>query len=182
MAVATFDQLRSSGGVITDGRIKVAKALASKNLFLSHSHRDVAHLGAALGLLEMHGASVYVDVRDAAIGGDPNEIAERLRKAVVTCGRLVALVTEATSTSRWIPWEMGLADGSAGSTQIALLPLRAAGASELWAQQEYFDLYGRIEYVTLSSDSHPCWAVRDPVDKRFWRLAQWMRETTPRQL
>ena len=178
MAVATFDQLRASGGVITEGRIKIATSLASKNLFLSHSHRDIAHLGAALGLLEGYGASVYVDVRDA-IGGDPNQVAERLRKAVVSCRRLVALVTEATSTSRWIPWEMGLADGAAGSTQIALLPLRATGADALWAQQEYFDLYGRIEYVTLSGESAPCWAVRDPTDKKFWTLDQWMWRTTP---
>lgn len=176
MSVATFDQLRASAGTVPEGRIKLAKSMIRKDLFLSHSHRDVAHIGAAIQLLESHGASVYVDTLESG-SPSPQEMASHLRQAVVRCRRLVALVTEATSSSRWIPWEMGLADGSAGTTQVALLPLRASGGAELWAKQEYFELYARIEYVTLQGEASPCWAVRNPDDGQYWRLAQWLRNT-----
>lgn len=176
MSVATFDQLRASAGTVAEGRIKLAKSMNRKDLFLSHSHRDVAHVGPAIELLESHGASVYVDALESG-SPSPQEMASHLRQVVVRCKRLVALVTEATSSSRWIPWEMGLADGSAGTTQVALLPLRPSGGSELWAQQEYFDLYARIEYVTLVGEANPCWAVRSPDNGQYWKLAQWLRNT-----
>lgn len=105
-----------------------------------------------------------------------------MRKAVASCRRLVVLVTEETATSRWLPWETGLADGVAGSEQVALLPLRpSATASDLWLQQRYFDLYGRIEHVTLRGDSQPCWAVRNPDDGKYWRLQAWIEQTGPRK-
>jgi len=181
MAIATYGQLRASAGAIREGRIKLAKSLADKDLFLSHSRKDEDHVGPALGLLEQHGASVYVDLQDAGIKGLAGPaIADRLRKAVKACRRLVVLVTEETRSSRWIPWEMGLADGVAGSDRVALLPLRpSATVSVLWLNQQYFELYGRIEHVTLQGERNPCWAVRDPSDHKYWRLRSWLERTTP---
>jgi len=174
MAVATFGQLRSSGGTISEGMIKTAKSPSRKNLFLSHSRFDVDHVGPALGLLEDHGARVYVDALDTALATlSERGVAERLRKAIRSCERLVVLATEQTPSSRWIPWELGVADGRHGREQAALLPLRAhASAGQTWARQGYFRLYPRIE--VLEDTPAPRWVVFDPEDDRYWHLADWL--------
>lgn len=181
MAIATYAQLRGEGGVVAERRVKLARSLAEKDLFLSYSHKDAAHVRPALGLLEQHGANVYVDLQDGGIKGlAGSDIAARLRQTVRRCRRLVVIVSDQTGSSRWIPWEMGLADGIAGSDHVALLPLRPGpSASTLWLNQKYFDLYARIERVTLEGER--CWGVRDPSDGKYWRLERWI-EITKRRL
>lgn len=177
MAVATYDQVRAYAGPSGPGMIKLAQDRTLKNLFLSHSQKDESLLPGAIGVLQQHGASVYVDVADAGLApGDPSAAA-RLRAAVQSCKRVVVLTTENTSTSRWIPWEMGLADGSAGPTQVAVLPMRAStAASDLWAKQEYFDLYARIEAVA-STGGTSSWVVRVTPSGQYVPLADWLRTT-----
>lgn len=180
MAIGTLDQLRAEAGGAGSTRVKLAQDRSNKNLFLSHSKSDEAALPGAVGLFERAGARVYVDVADQTLRpGDP-ATAGRLRSVVQACRRLVVLATENTSSSRWIPWEMGLADGSAGPTQVAVFPLKAsASASEFWAKQEYFELYARIEHVQLQGDRAADWAVRDPLDGKYWTLTQWLALTAP---
>lgn len=174
MSVATYDQLRAAAGPMTEGRVKLAKSLRGKNLFLSHSSIDVDRLPSAIGLLEKHGADVYVDVQDAGIRGmtDP-EIAARLRDAIGSCKRLVVLFTEHTPTSRWIPWELGVADGRRGREEVALLPARARpGSPDRWANEGYFEIYPRVEI--LKKGGVEFWAVKDPADGKHWRLEAWI--------
>jgi hypothetical protein len=144
MAIATFDELRYTARHDADDRARLAKSIGGKNLFLSHSLADLPHLKYAVDLLEQNGARVYIDVKDASVANvSAADAAKRLRSAIRETRRLVVLVTENTHTSRWIPWEMGLADAvtSVGADRIALLPLRSSSsASELWAKQEYFEL------------------------------------------
>ncbi len=94
----------------------------------------------------------------------------------------MVLVTENTSTSRWIPWEVGLADAFAGTNRVVLFPLRSsASASELWVRQEYFDLYARIERHAGPPDYRPDWAVRAP-GGQYWTLRGWLDHTKPPSL
>lgn len=73
---------------------------------------------------------------------------------------------------------MGLADAATGQDRIALLPLRASSsASELWAKQEYFELYARIERVASGSAS-PSWMVYLP-DGNVRSLSQWLDTSRP---
>jgi hypothetical protein len=179
MAIATFDELRRTARLDAADRERLAKSLGGKNLFLSHSLSDLDHVKYAVDLLEQNGARVYIDVADASIANaNATDAAKRLRNAIRETRRLVVLVTENTKTSRWIPWEMGLADATTGVDRIALLPLRSSGtASELWAKQEYFELYARIErYVTGSSTS---WIVSMPGGGAQY-LSNWLDNTRPR--
>ena len=180
MAIATFDELRSNSPFLSDDRVKLAKSLTSKNLFLSHSLSDTEPARRALALLEQHGATVYLDIEDVGLkSASSADVAGRLRRAIEQCRRLVVIVTENTQTSRWIPWEMGLADAFATPARVALLPLRpSATASELWVKQEYFDLYARIERHTSPGEYTPSWAVRAP-DGQYWTLGAWLNHFKP---
>lgn len=159
----------------------VRKSLTSKNLFLSHSLSDLGPAKAAVNLLEKHGAEVYLDVEDVSIrnSATSKDIASRLRTAIRHCKRLVVIVTENTQTSRWIPWEMGIADVEFGESRVALLPAKAsASASELWVQQEYFDLYARIEPRAGTAYAAPAWFVRTS-DGNWLSLNDWLSRTKP---
>jgi hypothetical protein len=179
MAIATFDDLRNVARYDNEDRVKIAKSLTGKNLFLSHSQSDLQHAKYAMDLLEQNGARVYIDVRDGSLQDASDiDVAKRLRNAIKECKRLVVLVTENTRTSRWVPWEMGLADAVAGIDHLALLPLRAsATAAELWAQQEYFNLYARVErhYSAATGSS---WLVRTR-DGAYIGLSQWVERSRP---
>ena len=128
--------------MLSEDGVKIAKSIRDKDLFLSHSLSDTSSVRDAVGLLQQHGANVYCDINDAFLAAALFlDVASRLRRAIQTCRRLVVLMTENTHTSRWIPWEVGLADAFATSARVALLPLCSSNSSsELWATQEYFEL------------------------------------------
>ncbi|MGE0395971.1 MAG: toll/interleukin-1 receptor domain-containing protein [Kofleriaceae bacterium] len=180
MAIATFDELFNDSPYVSDDMVKLAKSLTTKNLFLSHSLADLKHAKWALGILENHGARVYVDVRDAALTSMAvTDIAARLRAVIRECKRLVALVTENTSSSRWIPWEMGLADAVATEDRVALFPLRpASSSSEAWARQEYFALYPRIEREYSYVQSKNTYVVHLPRGGTC-SLSEWLNRSRP---
>lgn len=179
MSIATFDELRQTARYDSEERAQLAKSITGKNLFLSHSHADFSYLKYAVDLLEQNGARVYIDVRDASVANvSASEAAKRLRSTIRAAGRLVVLVTENTHTSRWIPWEMGLADAAKGPDRIALLPLRASStASEMRAKQEYFELYARIESFGVPG-SAPFWFVITP-DGKVHPLSEWITTSRP---
>lgn len=182
MAIATFDDLRIHSPYLSEDGVRVAKSRTNKNLFLSHSLSDVAPAKDAIAILQAHGASVYIDIEDGGlkVASSSSDIATRLRNAIDACKRLVVIVTENTHTSRWIPWEVGLADAFSGTSRVALLPLKQlSSASELWIKQEYFDLYARIERSVSYPDYQPYWSVRMP-DGQYWTLRAWLEHTKPR--
>jgi len=179
MTIATFDQLRASSPHGDSLRLdELRKSLADKNLFLSHSLTDLAPAKAAVNLLERHGASVYLDIQDASLQSrTPRDIANTLRNAIRSCRRLVVVVTENTQTSRWIPWEMGIADADVGELRVALLPTRPNLFSAAdWSDQAYFTLYARIE--PANADPNPTWLVRTS-SGQWISLAEWITTTRP---
>jgi hypothetical protein len=100
-----------------------------------------------------------------------------LRKAIRACRRLVVVVTENTQTSRWIPWEMGIADVEFGEARVALLPIKPNSYSaEDWSEQAYFNLYARIEPGTTAPS--PSWLVRTSQGK-WISLVEWIQSTRP---
>jgi TIR domain len=185
MAIATFDDLRYTARYDSADRARLAKSVGGKNLFLSHSQSDIGTAAQAVDILEQHGARVYMDVRDSGIASSTSDvdIAKRLRNAIQTTRRLVVLVSENTRTSRWIPWEIGVADGIGGADRVALFPIRKdVNTSDLWAHQEYFELYARIESVRWPPSSPPSWIVRVPdgtLSGNIWPLQMWISNSRP---
>jgi TIR domain len=185
MAIATLEDLRYTARWDSADRVKLAKSIDGKNVFLSHSQSDLRPAEFAVDILEQHGASVYIDVRDAVVASasSDREIAMRLRKAIQQTRRLAVLVTENTSTSRWIPWEMGVADGIGGPGRVALFPFRRdANAPSLWAEQEYFELYARVESLSYPPGSPPQWIVRVPngtPSGKVQPLGLWLTNSRP---
>ena len=150
---------------------------ASSNVFLSHSSKDDADvLAGAVKVLRTEGGIVYADVLDPeAKRLSPGAFGAFFREAIADCGRLVVLLSKATTTSKWVPWELGLADGEFGLKHVAIWPIVESSVEDpYWAKQEYLNIYSRVEWVTLYGELQPCWAVSVPGESTYWRLSHWL--------
>lgn len=115
--------------------------------FLSYSTLDDEHLPTVIGILENHGAFVYIDKKDPSLPPTTNkETAAILRRNIALASKFVLFVTPNSKESTWIPWELGLADGEKTRAKIALFPAANSAFDQQWAEQEYLGLYDRIAW------------------------------------
>ena len=175
---ATFQDLNKFKRNINEAAI-VKSASASKlnkTVFLAHASKDAQYLPAVISVLEKNGGKVYVDKVDQRLPQNPNrETAEILRGTIKNCRRFVMFVTPNSKDSRWVPWELGLADGEKGEYPIALFPASTTSSDQMWAKQEYLQLYsvivfGKIKNVT----TEPTWIVWNRAKNTADTLKKWL--------
>lgn len=175
---ATFEDLSSySQGVDKQILLREAFSISKKNIFLAHSSKDEKHLPDIIYILKKHGGRVYVDKGDARLPKKPNKgTAEILRKTIQKCHRFILFVTPNSKDSRWIPWELGLADGKKSSMSVVLFPTLEYRDEQDWAETEYLGLYRRIVWVQTKSMKEKRWFVFDHEHNSGTPLEQWIRE------
>ena len=170
--------LRKSLDEEREGKRKVADAQRRNpngNLFLSHQRADDDYVAQAIEILEGHGGTVYVDKKDQTLATMSNEEkAAALRGRILSARKFVVLLTENTSTSRWIPWELGVADPKNTSSYVATLPFSTTGNEENWGTQEYFALYPQIRYGVWRAEWGKCYYVVNVSRDRAFKLDDWL--------
>lgn len=124
---------------------------AGYDVFLSHSVRDAVLVLGLKNVLEADHLSVYVDwIEDPEL--DRSRVsaatAARLRERMKTCKSLVYATSQNASRSRWMPWELGVFDGSRGPERVAICPI--ADGTGSYEGQEYIDLYKTLERLSDS--------------------------------
>lgn len=128
------------------------------DIFLSHSKADEELILGAKELLEDDGFTVYVDwIQDPQLDRTKvtQETAAVLRERMAQCGMLVYAHSLHSSTSTWMPWELGFFDGMKG--KIAILPIAASDELE-FKGNEYLGLYPYLDHVPARGATKP----------RFW--------------
>jgi TIR domain len=149
------------------------RPIIEKSIFLSHKSEDDELVAGALLVLEDNGATVYVDHKDRSLDGASGvAVAGHLRKVIELCAKLVMLATPAAAHSKWIPWELGFADGQKQDRNVALFPVATLSPDMGWAEQEYLGLYQRIALTSSSAD--PGWIVWDHIHKKGMSLRDWI--------
>lgn len=97
---------------------------ANGRVILTAAEQDRALQRPALHFLVSQAASLYVDVRES---GDPDREPEGYDLWLRTClahGRsLVLVATQEGLASKWVPWQLGLAEGFLGRENVAVLPV-----------------------------------------------------------
>lgn len=100
--------------------------------------------------LESQGTAVYVDWLD---DGLPTEItvmtARLIRERINSNNLLLLLATNNALASRWVPWELGYADGVHGEAGVAILPVERN--HETYRGNEYVGLYRELTLDGSSS-------------------------------
>ncbi|WP_437935153.1 TIR domain-containing protein [Sorangium sp. So ce341] len=154
------------------------------DVFLSHSLRDAVRVLELKKLIERLGYSVYVDwVEDEELDRQSvsKKTAERLRKRIRRSRSLLVHATEHTSLSRWVPWEIGVADGAGKRVGVLPTPEADVDTSE-YRGEEYLGLYPYIHLARIrGTDDQTLWAnrnVKTYVDFDSWLDGHepWRRE------
>lgn len=176
MAFITEDQLRAFPGRLTANQRTFTKSAASSRtastvatVFLSHSHDDADLVEPAILLLASQGVAVYVDWKDPTMPAMTSpETASRIKERIGGCKKFVVLGTNNAVTSRWIPWELGIADIRNGLVNIAIMPVVQQYRN--WEGHEYVGIYSTLEL----SDSGR-WAVFPAGKNQGTTLEDWLK-------
>lgn len=144
--------------------------------FLSHSSKDEELVVGAIRILENHGGTVYVDKIDPELPPYTSEqTASTLKKRIDQTSKFVLLASKNSKESKWVPWELGIADGKKGLSKIALFPAVEQRHDTSWTSWEYMGLYRRIVWGDLKGHPKPIWMVLDEKKNTATPLSQWLR-------
>ena len=125
------------------GRIFESALSAKITMFLSHSHKDKELAKGLKNHLSGFGVNVYIDIEDSDMPGSTNrETAERIKLAISGLHFFLILATRNAMESKWVPWEVGIADGKKPHDKILVVPVVDPAGNFHGA--EYMQLYKRI--------------------------------------
>jgi hypothetical protein len=87
---------------------------------------------------------MYVDWNDSSMPRVTNrETAEKIKRRIDDVDLFVVLATNAAIESKWVSWEIGIADKTKGEGNILLVPV--IPKSGIWKGNEYLQLYRTIQ-------------------------------------
>lgn len=149
--------------------------LEAKNTFLSYSSKDSKYVPYVIKILESHGAKVYIDKGDDRLPNPPSvKTAAILKSSIHKCKKMVVFVTTNSKDSKWIPWELGLGDGTKTYDNVALFPSAENSYETTWLSQEYLGLYKRIVWGKINGYDKELWMVYNHHDNTATPLKDWL--------
>lgn len=150
------------------------------DIFLSHSIKDARIVFGTVSILEKYGLSVYVDwIADPKLDRSKVNVktAKTLKLRMKQSRSLVYLHSVNSSTSRWMPWELGYYDGFKG--QCAILPLTKTKMNE-YRGEEFLGLYPYISFEEPKSSNEPIPWVNESSDV-YVSLRNFLEGSRPRK-
>jgi len=127
-------------------------------------------------LLTGHGATVYIDKKDPALPPYTNKAtAIGLKTRIQQSNKFVLLASKNSKESRWVPWELGIADQAKGLSRVAILPTVETQTDAKWSSWEYLGLYDRIVWGDLEGEGKRVWMVLDERKNTATKLSLWLR-------
>ena len=167
---------RLAKAMITDSLNKISNSTEmSFDIFLSHRFIDKDDILPIVEDLQKEGLSVYVDWQtDPGLdrGKVTKKTAELLKKRMKQCKALIFASTLNSSSSKWMPWELGFMD--ALTNKVAILPIvDDSHVSDKFEGQEYLGIYPYID-----RDGNQVLFVNDSSDV-YINLKSWMSGIKP---
>ena len=152
-AAARTRGLQKSAGKTSDRilreSVNAAVVTDAFDIFLSHSIADAEIVLGIKQLLEETGLKVYVDwVEDAQLDrrAITKETAAALRQRMKQSKSLIYLSSDNSSSSKWMPWELGFFDGFKPDG-VAIMPV-LDHPTDSFKGQEYLGLYPIVQKDT----------------------------------
>lgn len=128
-----------------------SEANAQATIFLSHSHKDKDLVQKFIDYLaDISQVIVYVDWQDSDMPNATNrQTAERIKGKIREMEFFLVLATQNAMNSKWVPWEIGVADQIKPINKIALVPVMSSDGR--FHGNEYLELYPTIEPTTTNN-------------------------------
>ncbi|MGH2292188.1 MULTISPECIES: toll/interleukin-1 receptor domain-containing protein [Pseudomonas] len=154
---------------------KSLTASAHNLTFISHSSKDKELVMGAMEIIANHGGVPYIDEVDPAMPKHTSEeTADLLKSRITECKRFVLLTSPNSKDSRWVPWELGVADGKKGVNRIAIFAASDNEDDDKWSSWEYMGLYPRIVWGRLQGHPKPLWMVYEEKTNSAVTLRSWL--------
>lgn len=169
---ATLTSFATDPGRLATARAYKAESRTSarSSVFLSHSHADRDLVEATRNFLAAAGVLVYVDWLDPQMPEVTSPVtAKSLQRKIAENAKFVLLATSKSLASRWVPWELGYADGIKEPNVIAVLPVVERIDEK---PSEYLGIYNRIEVIGTTGGG---FVYRPGETNPFRTLADWLR-------
>lgn len=123
---------------------------ARLSIFLSHSHKDRKKARGIVKHLASLGVEVYVDWNDKNMPRETNRLtAERIKDRIEELDLCMVLLTRHACASKWVPWEIGVADITKGESKVLLIPV--VDSAGYFYGMEFLRLYRRVELSTTGT-------------------------------
>lgn len=123
--------------------VDAAKSQGMRTAFLCHSHKDRDLVDGVRQWLYVKGWEVYIDWLDPELPITPDaSTADKIRTAISQRDWFLFLATPNSMTSRWCPWEIGLADQSIGAARVIIIPTESGQQNY---GSEYLGLYVHLD-------------------------------------
>jgi hypothetical protein len=130
--------LQKSAKTVLTEKVQASVQVSAFDVFLSHSLSDQQLiLGIWLSLEDM-GYMDWIHDRQLSRDSVSKATAEVLRARMINSKSLFFATTSNSSSSSWMPWELGFKDGH--NRKAAILPVSQTGG-DTYAGQEYLGIY-----------------------------------------
>jgi hypothetical protein len=161
------------------------KAHETFDIFLSHPYLDKDEVLNLKDEIEAMGYTLYVDwIVDKELNRKnvTKRNADILRDRMVKSSSLIYIVTENSSESRWMPWELGFYDGYDGkgtnSGKVAIMPIKdKPDSSDSYNGTEYLGLYPYIVKAKMKDNGMALWVHRDA--ENYVTFKSWLQGEKP---
>lgn len=122
---------------------KTASLSSAKKIFLSHSHHDKELAKGLKNYLSSLRIDLYIDWLDSSMPPNTNkETADNIKRKIGRSDHVLVLATNNAVKSRWVPWEIGVADIKKSPSGVSILPV--VDSSGKFEGNEYLQLYNRV--------------------------------------
>lgn len=165
----------SATEALNEGRI--TDSAEQYDIFLSHSSKDKDLIAGLKLILNDLGYKVYVDWNDDALDPDnvTAETAKILRERMAQCKSLIYAFSENSSSSKWMPWELGFFDALKNS-RVAVLPISQT-AKYAYCGSEYIGVYYVVQIAQVSGTKKNAIWVYD--DDKYVIYDAWLKGHNP---
>lgn len=160
---STFEKLAESQ------RSKLATLIFTKKIFLSHSHHDKILAKGLRNQFASLGIKLYVDWLDLTMPVITDRTtANKIKERINNCDHVLVLATKNALTSKWVPWEIGVADIQKTPSRISIIPV--VDRSGAFHGNEYLQLYRKIAIKRDGS-----WTVLEPGKTNGMVFEEWLQ-------
>ena len=151
------------------------------DLFISHSSLDKQLVLTLVDLFNDAGYSVYVDwLYDKQLDRSlvTQETAQTIRCRVIQSSGLSYISTQNATSSKWCPWELGIADGTSKG-RVCICPVLDY-ESKTFVGQEYLGLYPYLVYEkTDNTGKYNFWVHDCNNTNNYVVLSAWLKGMEP---
>lgn len=158
MATLNEGYLRSFGSVAYKASrivesVQLARSDEGATIFISHSHKDRDLINGLINYLSQYSTcSLYVDWQDSLLPRETSaETARAVKHMISRLDKFIVLATVNALESRWVPWELGVADATKDFNDILVVPVD--DDTGRFVGNEYIAAYNRLD-LQASRDPH----------------------------